>query len=77
MFCLFKIIECSYNGFSSTSGCPDLKLISQNFNFNYSSQILSDLILQKFMLGQYALKARCLVNHLDGRNRTMVIAESL
>ena len=30
-----------------------LELISQNCNFNYSTQIPSELILQIFMLGEY------------------------
>ena len=30
-----------------------LELISQNCNFNYNTKIPSELILQKFMLGEY------------------------
>ena len=68
-----------------------LELLTQNCNFNYSTQILSEWILQKFILGQSSeviqeplpLKPRILVKKLvvlvkreNGFNKTIPCTEN-
>ena len=47
----FNVLECNCNGLSSISGWTNVEFINRKCNFNYSTQTLAELILQKWMSG--------------------------